>query len=152
MAATTGTDAVAASGRRMNETMDSTESRAEGLAAAARTHRDELLALAEPIAGWRDVTVKAAPEPGTVLAELATPIGRQCLTEVIVTTAEVVVAGNPGWACVLGWDAEAALAAALLEAADPDAAARLGAAALGEEERRQAANYQRVRGTRMDVA
>jgi alpha-D-ribose 1-methylphosphonate 5-triphosphate synthase subunit PhnG len=83
---------------------------------------------------------------------LDTPIGQQCLTEVVVTTAAVTVAGTPGWGCVLGWDAEAALAAALADAADPAAADRLAETALRTEERERAVRTAQVRTTRMEVA
>lgn len=130
----------------------SVERRAEGLAAAARIDRLALLALAEPIAARGEVTVEVAPEPRTVMTMLDTPIGRQCLTEVVVTTATVTVAGTPGWGCVLGWDAEAALAAALADAADPAGADRLAEAALRAEEQQRSARVARVRMTRMEVA
>jgi alpha-D-ribose 1-methylphosphonate 5-triphosphate synthase subunit PhnG len=83
---------------------------------------------------------------------LDTPIGQQCLTEVVVTTAAVTVAGNPGWGCVLGWDAEAALAAALADAADLAAADHLAETALRTEERERAVRTAQVRATRMEVA
>ncbi|MBL7497808.1 hypothetical protein I6A84_35155 [Frankia sp. CNm7] len=128
------------------------ERRAEGLAAAARVDRAGLLALAEPIAARADVTVDAPPEPRTVMAVLDSPVGPRCLTEVVVTTTTVTVAGFPGWGCVLGWDAEAALAAALADAADPAGADRLAAAALRAEERERADRAARARATRMEVA
>jgi hypothetical protein len=87
------------------------ERRAEGLAAVARIDRSALLALADPIAARGEVTVEVAPEPRTVMTVLESPIGRQCLTEVVVPTAAVIVAGSEGWGCVLGWDAETALRA-----------------------------------------
>ncbi|NKQ58231.1 hypothetical protein HFP15_35805 [Amycolatopsis sp. K13G38] len=130
----------------------SVERRAEGLAAAARTDRSALLALAEPIAARGEVTVEVAPEPRTVMTVLETPIGQQCLTEVVVTTAAVTVAGTRGWGCVLGWDAEAALAAALADAADPAGADRLAEAALRAEEHDRGARVAQVRTTRMEVA
>ncbi len=130
----------------------SPERRTEGLAAAARVDRPALLALAEPIAAHPDVTVEVAPEPRTVMAVLGTPIGQQCLTEVVVTTAAVTVAGAAGWGCVLGWDAEAALAAALADAADPAGADQLAETALWVEEQQRTARVAQVRSTRMEVA
>lgn len=62
-----------------------------------------------------------------------TPIGEHCLTEVIVTSAEVTVGAAPGWACVMGWDPDAALAAALLDAGAPHAADELAERAIAAE-------------------
>jgi alpha-D-ribose 1-methylphosphonate 5-triphosphate synthase subunit PhnG len=126
--------------------------RAEGLAVAARTHRDELLAMAEPLAARDDVSVDVAPDPRTVMSVLDGPIGRQCLAEVVVTVTTVTVGDRSGWGCVLGWDAEAALAAALLDAADPVAADRLAEEALGLAERERAARTAQVRMTRLEIA
>ncbi len=150
-----GADPSPEGGRVMNTANGarlSAERRAEGLAAAARTDRAALLALAEPIAARSDVAVDVAPEPRTVMTVLDTPIGQQCLTEVVVTTAVVTVAGTPGWGCVLGWDAEAALAAALADAAGQAGADRLAEAALRAEEAERAVRIGQVRTTRMEVA
>lgn len=106
---------------------------AAGLAAAARTHRDDLLALGEHIAQTRDIDLHAAPAPQSVLVELAGPIGVCGLGEAIVTTTSVAVDGRPGWSCVLGWDDAGSLAAALCEAVDDDAAQALARRALDRE-------------------
>lgn len=106
---------------------------AAGLAAAARTHRDDLLALGEHIAETRTVDLLSAPAPQSVLVELAGPIGVSGLGEAIVTTTSVTVDGRPGWSCVLGWDDAGSLAAALCEAVDDDAANALAAQALDTE-------------------
>jgi alpha-D-ribose 1-methylphosphonate 5-triphosphate synthase subunit PhnG len=92
------------------------EARAEGLAAAARVLREEMVAKAELIAAAGPVEVVVAPAAGSVTLQVASPVGAFNLTEVAVTTAEARVAGCAGWGCVLGWDEEGALAAALLDA------------------------------------
>lgn len=88
----------------------------EGLAAAARVLRSEMVAIAERIAGSGAVDVVAAPAAGSIMLQLTSPVGDFNLTEVAITTAEVRVAGSSGWGCVMGWDEEGALAAAMLDA------------------------------------
>lgn len=109
------------------------ETRAEGLAAAARVLREELVAGAERVAGQGAVDVVKAPAAGSVMLQLASPAGDFNLTEVAVTTAEVRVAGSAGWGCVLGWDEEGALAAALLDAVPREDVVRLAGRALAME-------------------
>lgn len=116
---------------------------ARGLAAAARTHRADLLALGEHIAETRKVGVAAAPAPQSVLIELDGPIGTAGLGEAIVTTTTVTVDGHPGWGCVLGWDETASLAAAVCEATGDAAAHALAEKALAAE---QAASEERAVG------
>jgi alpha-D-ribose 1-methylphosphonate 5-triphosphate synthase subunit PhnG len=106
---------------------------AEGLAAAARTHRDDLLALGEHIAESRTVDLHTAPAPQSVLVELAGPIGVSGLGEAIVTTTSVSVDGRPGWSCVFGWDDAGSLAAALCEAVADEAVRALAEQALDTE-------------------
>jgi alpha-D-ribose 1-methylphosphonate 5-triphosphate synthase subunit PhnG len=125
------------------------ERRAEGLAAAARVRRGELLAAAERVAAVGGVTVVERPAPGTVMLELATAVGETCLSEVVVTTAAVTVADRPGWGCVLGWDDEGALAAALCDSGDPEAAAALAELALADEATARAATSAAVAATRV---
>ncbi|MBO0730107.1 MAG: phosphonate C-P lyase system protein PhnG, partial [Acidimicrobiaceae bacterium] len=97
------------------------ERRAEGLAAAARCRREQLLALAEPLAATGSTEVVSPPAAQSVMVEVATAVGECCLAEVVVTTASVLVSGSVGWACLLGWDEHGALAAALCDAvAAPD--------------------------------
>ena len=91
-----------------------------------------MLDLAEPVA-TEAVEVLEAPSAASVMVELQTPVGSFCFTEVVVTTARVEVAGREGWACVLGWDEEGALAAALLDAAPTPSVAQLVAGALSDE-------------------
>lgn len=122
---------------------------ARGLAAAARTHRDDLLALGEHIAQTRQVELEAAPAPQSVLVELDGPIGIAGLGEAIVTTSTVTVDGHPGWGCVLGWDETASLAAALCEAADDEAARALADQAMVAEQAAARARAAAVSATRV---
>jgi alpha-D-ribose 1-methylphosphonate 5-triphosphate synthase subunit PhnG len=105
----------------------------EGLAAAARVRRDDLLDRAEQIASDHRVFVLDAPRPASTMVELETPVGAFCFTEVVVTTARVRVDGAEGWGCALGWDEEGALAAALVDAAGDREAQELAAQALADE-------------------
>lgn len=118
----------------------SPEARAEGLAAAARVRRSELIALADAVAAGPSVSVTTPPAAATVMVEVDTRVGAFCLAELVITTAAVRVADEPGWGCVVGWDAEGALAAALCEAGRRAEADQLGAAALAQE----AADRQRL--------
>lgn len=122
-----------------------------GLAAAARTHRGDLLALGEHVARTRAVDVDAAPAAQSVLMELATPIGTAGLGEAIVTTTTVTVDGRPGWGCVLGWDETASLAAALCEAADDADAHALAHHALATEQAAARDRAAAVARTRVDA-
>ena len=117
--------------------------RSEGLAAAARVRRDELLAIAEHLAANAMVAVLDAPAAGTTMLELASRVGTFCFTEVVVTTARVRADGCEGWGCVLGWDAEGALAAALCDARAAERVRILAQAALDDE---AAAQTERMRG------
>jgi alpha-D-ribose 1-methylphosphonate 5-triphosphate synthase subunit PhnG len=114
------------------------EELSEGLAAAARVRRDELLDLAECVATSRQVTVTQRPAAGSVMLELEGPVGAFCFTEAVVTTARVEVRLEPearvGWGCAMGWDPEAALAIALLDAEPGAAAFSLARRALADEE------------------
>ncbi len=106
----------------------------EGLAAAARVRRSELVALADDIAQRSDVDVVEVPTPGSVMVELDSSVGSFCFTEVVVTTARVRVAQSDGWGAVLGWDAEGALASALCDALADERVARLAEQALRDED------------------
>ncbi len=92
------------------------EERSEGLAAAARTQRAEMIALADRVLEDCTCEVLQPPAAGTVMLEFESEIGAFCFSEVIVTTASVRVAHVAGWGCVLGFDREAALATAVLDA------------------------------------
>jgi len=105
-----------------------------GLAAAARVKRNDLLDLAERIAASQPVAVLEPPLARSVMLELGTTIGAFCFTEVVVTTASVRVGAADGWAAVMGFDQEAALAAALADAVDSQEVRDLAEAALGAEE------------------
>lgn len=121
----------------------------EGLAAAARVRRDDLLDLAEQLASSQAVAVVEPPRGGTVMVELESPVGPFCFTEAVVTTALVTVDEREGWGCVLGWDEEGALAAALLDAAGAEAAAQLAEAALEDERGARELTQRAVAATRV---
>lgn len=123
------------------------ERRSEGLAAAARVLRGELVERAEGIAAGQPCRVVEAPAPGSVMVELESPVGSFCFTEVVVTTARVEVDGTPGWACVLGFDEEGALAGALLDAMPGTDVERLAQRALDREEREREAAARAVATT-----
>jgi alpha-D-ribose 1-methylphosphonate 5-triphosphate synthase subunit PhnG len=125
------------------------ENLSEGLAAAARVRRQELLDLAERVATTRRVVVTSAPAAGSVLVDLDSPVGAFCFTEVVVTTGRVEVEDCAGWGCALGWDPEGALAGALLDA-DPSAAAfSLARRALADEESERLRRRRAVATTRV---
>ncbi|MBO0715444.1 MAG: phosphonate C-P lyase system protein PhnG [Acidimicrobiales bacterium] len=129
------------------------EKLSEGLAAAARVRREELLDLAEGVASSTSVAVTRGPSAASVMLELEAPVGSFCFTEVVVTIAEVKVEGAPGggegWGCALGWDPEGALASALLDAEPTAAATSLAQRALAEEEEERQRVRQAVAGTRV---
>jgi alpha-D-ribose 1-methylphosphonate 5-triphosphate synthase subunit PhnG len=125
------------------------EERSAGLAAAARVRRDALIALAEEIASAPSVEVIEAPAPGAIAVELETPAGAFCFTEVVVTTATVALGESIGWGCVLGYDREAALAGALLDAARDGRVEALARASLADERATRAAFEQALAGTRV---
>lgn len=128
------------------------EQRAEGLAAAARTLRPELVGRAEALARAEAVEVTRPPAPGSLMLELASPVGRFCFTEVVVTTSEVRVGGRAGWSCVLGYDEEAALAAAILDASAGAEVEGLARRALDAETQRASEEAVAVAGTRVDAS
>lgn len=123
------------------------ERRSEGLAAAARVLRGELVEQAEGIAAGRSCQVVEPPAPGSVMVELESPVGSFCLTEVVVTTARVEVDGVAGWGCVLGFDEEGALAGALLDATPGGDVDQLARRALDREEREREAAARAVAST-----
>jgi hypothetical protein len=89
---------------------------------------------AEAIAESAGVSVTEHPAAVSTLVELDSPVGAFCLAEVVLTTAAVVVDGEPGWGCVLGYDEEAALAAAICEAAGGHGVEQLARRSLAVEE------------------
>lgn len=125
----------------------------EGLAAAARVRRERLLDLAEAaLAEAVDVQVLEAPEPATVMARFATGRGEQCVAEVVLTPTRVRIDGRQAWAVVLGWDEQAALAAAVVAAQRPESAMELAHAALEAEAEHRRAARETLAATRMEVA
>ena len=127
------------------------ERRAEGLAAAARCRRAALLELGETIAARGQVELVERPAPQTVMLELSSAVGAFCLGEAVVSTARVTVAGDAGFACVLGFDAEAALAAALADAAGGAAVDELAGSALADEQRERLRDDHDVAATRVTL-
>ena len=91
--------------------------RAQGLAAAVRLRRAEVLRLADDVLEAAAVTVVQPPTPGSVMVELEQAVGAFCLAEVVVTEARVALHGTQGWASVMGFDETGALAAAVLDVA-----------------------------------
>lgn len=127
----------------------SPEDRSAGLAAAARVNRLELIAAAELVAARSAVRVVSAPAAGSVMVQLETPVGTFCLTEAIVTSCEVEVAEAVGWSAVLGWDDEASLAAAILDATPRDGDA-IASAALAAEAAIRSIESAAVAATRVE--
>ena len=127
--------------------------RAELLAVA---EAEDVVALAEAcLAEFGDPVVLASPEVGLVVMQVREPVcsERFHLGEVVVTRAEVEIAGARGWAMRLGNDRVATLAAAVCDAvaaaggalaADVD---RLCAATERRRAERQAAEWDQIAPT-----
>src|SRR5262249_54399017 len=127
----------------------------EGPAAAARVRRERLLDLAEAGAAAGAAGgggPRARPRPGRPRG----PDGAGCPSALGATrrpggvaggTAEI--AGRRGWACVLGWDEEGALACALLAAAGSPEAEALAAEALRAEAAERRERLRAVAGTQV---
>ena len=88
----------------------------------ARADGDEIRHLAEGFLANRrvadDLEILTPPEVGMVMMQVREPVCKERfhLGEVVVTRAEVAVAGSRGWAMRAGTDRETVLAAALLDA------------------------------------
>ncbi|MEY3566880.1 MAG: hypothetical protein RLZ19_894 [Actinomycetota bacterium] len=88
----------------------------------ARANSSELTAMAEAFLSRRsiaeEIQVVNPPEVGMVMMQVREPVCKERfhLGEVVVTRAEVAVAGVRGWAMRSGTDRETTLAAALLDA------------------------------------
>jgi len=88
----------------------------------ARADADQVRLLAETFLSHRNVAEELdiinPPEVGMVMMQVREPVCKERfhLGEVVVTRAEVAVAGSRGWAMRTGADRETALAAALLDA------------------------------------
>ncbi len=93
-----------------------------------RTRRSEILCMAsaDEVAKWVDeligttatIAIRRAPELGMVMLQVQEPVANDnfFLGEVLVTRAEVEVAGHPGWAMRMGDDPLGTLACALIDA------------------------------------
>jgi alpha-D-ribose 1-methylphosphonate 5-triphosphate synthase subunit PhnG len=125
------------------------EERSAGLAAAARVYREELLALAGRTLTGAGVELLAPAEPGTIMLELESGAGTFCFTEVAITTARVRLDGADGWGCVLGFDREAAIASAVLDAQPSGAVVRLAHGALEAEREARETQARGVARTRV---
>ncbi|MDO5681404.1 MAG: phosphonate C-P lyase system protein PhnG [Propionibacteriaceae bacterium] len=84
----------------------------------AAAERAELISLANEVLSTTDVEVVRGPEVGTVATQVREPIAgtRFLLCDALVSSAEVLLDGVPGWSMRLGDDPEAALAQAVCEA------------------------------------
>lgn len=130
----------------------SAERRSEGLAAASRARRPDLLELAEDIAASCHVEVLEAPTAATLMVQLQSAVGEHCLGEVVVTYASVRVDSHNGWACVSGWDEEGALAAALCDAIADARVDALAEASLAAEADGRASQSHIVAATALALA
>jgi alpha-D-ribose 1-methylphosphonate 5-triphosphate synthase subunit PhnG len=86
----------------------------------ARATPDELEPLAEEVLARHGAPfVLSGPDVGMVMMQVREPVAEErfYLGEVLVTRAEVELAGHRGWCMRLGDDRQAALAAAILDAA-----------------------------------
>ncbi|MQA80300.1 MAG: phosphonate C-P lyase system protein PhnG [Streptosporangiales bacterium] len=87
----------------------------------ARAPREDLEPLAEHVlaAAATEPVVLSGPDIGMVMMQVREPVAteRFYLGEVLVTQAEVELAGHRGWCMRLGDDRRATLAAAVLDAA-----------------------------------
>jgi alpha-D-ribose 1-methylphosphonate 5-triphosphate synthase subunit PhnG len=114
-----------------------------------------LVGLADQVLGTFDVEVVRGPSVGLLMVRVEEPSERLAFNfaEVTVSEAEVVAAGQRGYAMVMGRHPEKALAGAILDAAmeaeHPAAAAieRLLADALDVEEQRKGDAWARVAPT-----
>lgn len=85
----------------------------------ARAPREDLEPLAEQVLAATEPVVLSGPDIGMVMMQVREPVAveRFYLGEVLVTQAEVELAGHRGWCMRLGDDRHATLAAAVLDAA-----------------------------------
>lgn len=87
----------------------------------AATDSDTLIRLADAAlaaAGDDALEILRAPHVGTVVTQVREPLAKQrfILGDIVVTTAEVSLAGTRGWSMRMGEDTRAALAQAVLDA------------------------------------
>ena len=115
-----------------------TMSRENRAALLARATPEELERLAEEtLARTGDPVVLSGPDVGMVMMQVREPVAEErfYLGEVLVTQTEVELGGHRGWCMRLGDDRQAALAAAILDAAAeaPDEAGRTSVEALCQQ-------------------
>ncbi|OYO25069.1 phosphonate metabolism protein PhnG [Enemella dayhoffiae] len=98
--------------------MTQTMTREELCEQLAVAERGALIEIAEACLAAATLEVVRGPEVGTVATQVREPVAgtRFLLTDVLVTSAEVILDGTPGWAMRMGADPEAALAQAVCEA------------------------------------
>jgi alpha-D-ribose 1-methylphosphonate 5-triphosphate synthase subunit PhnG len=85
------------------------------------------------------------------MVQLQAVLGEFCLGEVIVTYASARVDGSDGWACVSGWDDEAAMAAALCDALADARVDGLARQSLDQESADRSHQAQAVAATRLEL-
>lgn len=80
---------------------------------------ERLKGLTESCLERSEVAVKSGPEAALVMARVKETVDGEVfnLGEVLVTTCEVALDGEPGWGTVIGHDPERALCAAVVDAA-----------------------------------
>ncbi|OYN96258.1 alpha-D-ribose 1-methylphosphonate 5-triphosphate synthase subunit PhnG [Propionibacteriaceae bacterium ES.041] len=114
-----------------------------------------LVEIAELCLDAHDLQVVRGPEVGTVATQVREPIAgtRFLLADVLASSAEVRLAGTPGWAMRMGADPEAALAQAICDAelqrdgAYADRLRRLCADVATTTRMERAAEWERLCGT-----
>ena len=130
--------------------------REERFEAIALSESGALVAVADRILASREVSILRPPQSGAVMMRaIETAEGSVFnLGEVSVTEAEVEIEGERGYAMVLGFAPEKALAGAVLDAAaeagiDTAAIDALLVNAVDTEQRRRHAEWQRLAQTRV---
>jgi alpha-D-ribose 1-methylphosphonate 5-triphosphate synthase subunit PhnG len=130
--------------------------RDERFEAIALSESGALVAVADRILASREVSILRPPQSGAVMMRaIETAEGSVFnLGEVSVTEAEVEIEGERGYAMVLGFAPEKALAGAVLDAAaeagiDTGTIDALLVEAVATEQRRRQAEWQRLAQTRV---
>lgn len=132
-------------------------SREERFEAFALASERDLVTLADHVLSAREVSVLRPPQSGAVMMRaIETAEGSVFnLGEVSVTEAEVELSGERGYAMVMGYAPEKALAGAVLDAAaeagiESEAIAKLLEQAMRDEHERRAAEWQALAPTRVE--